>query len=151
METAHAYTSPRGSVASRVREREEETSSSPTTEEDQQYQSWGKSLALDLFECEHERLTDPDLLKKFVRKLVSVINMVAHGECYVDRFGDGSLEGYSAMQFIETSSVTVHLDEVNNRAFIDVFSCKDFDPKGAITFSKEFFGAKRLRSNTLTR
>ena len=33
----------------------------------------------------------------------------------LERFGEGELEGWSAMQFIETSSITVHADEVFGR------------------------------------
>ena len=35
------------------------------------------------------------------------------------------------MQFIETSSITVHADEVFGRCFVDVFSCRRFDPERA--------------------
>ena len=54
--------------------------------------------------------------------------MRAHGPLMLDRFGDDELEGWSAMQFIETSSITIHADEVFGRCFIDVFSCRPFDP-----------------------
>lgn len=112
---------------------------------------WGKSAAIDLRDCKHNRLTDPKLLQQFVRQLVKVVNMEAHGPCYIDRFGAGDLEGYSAMQFIETSSITVHLDEKGNRAFIDIFSCKDFDATKAKKFIKEFFKAKECTMTVLDR
>jgi S-adenosylmethionine/arginine decarboxylase-like enzyme len=112
---------------------------------------WGKSASIDLFDCEHDRLTSPDLLREFVAEVIKIIDMEAHGPCYVDRFAEGALEGYSAMQFIKTSSITVHLDEYDNRAFIDIFSCKDFDPKPAEEYAKEFFKAKSVRVTTLIR
>ncbi len=77
--------------------------------------------------------------------------MKAHGPCHIDRFGSGNLEGYSAIQFIETSSITVHLDEKWNRAFVDVFSCKDFDGERALAFTKEYFGAKTSKMVELDR
>lgn len=49
------------------------------------------------------------------------------------------------MQFIETSSITIHLDEFGLRAFIDVFSCRTFDVNRAKNFSKSFFKAKKIR------
>jgi S-adenosylmethionine/arginine decarboxylase-like enzyme len=112
---------------------------------------WGKSAAIDVFECEHSRLTDPELLKEFVAQVVKVVDMEAHGPCYVDRFGDGDLEGYSAMQFIKTSAITVHLDETNNRAFIDIFSCKDFDAAKAEQFTRDFFGGGNAKTRILNR
>jgi S-adenosylmethionine/arginine decarboxylase-like enzyme len=112
---------------------------------------WGKSISINLFDCDRKKLTDPDALKTFIRHVIKSIHMVAHGPCYIERFGIGKLAGYSAMQFIETSSITVHCDEVGNRAFIDIFSCKDFDAEKAKNISIKFFHAKRASSVTLDR
>lgn len=112
---------------------------------------WGKSALIDLHDCSHERLINPELLKQFVSELVTAVNMEAHGPCYVDRFGDGELTGLSAMQFIKTSAITVHCDEVGNRVFIDIFSCKDFNADKAVSFSQQFFGAKTGKSTVLER
>jgi len=114
-------------------------------------QFWGKSAAISLGGCDHARLTDAELLKKFVAEVIAVVDMEAHGPCYVDRFGEGDIEGFSAMQFIKTSSITVHLDEVGNRAFIDIFSCKDFDEAAAEHFSKEFFRAQESSTVVIER
>lgn len=112
---------------------------------------WGKSIAIDLTDCEHSRLIDPELLKQFIGEIIPLIGMKAHGPCYVDRFGEGDIEGISAMQFIKTSSITVHLDEVGNRAFIDIFSCKDFDAEKAVKVAQEFFQAKQSKPTVLLR
>jgi len=109
------------------------------------YKPWGKSVSIDLYGCDHARTTDPEGLKRFIADLIESVDMVAHGPCYVDRFGDGELLGYSAMQFIETSSVTVHLDEVDDRAFIDVFSCKEFTAEAAVELAKKYFGTSETK------
>lgn len=112
---------------------------------------WGKSASIDLHHCDHDRLTSKKLLKEFVLEVIKLVKMQAHGPCHIDRFGSGNLEGYSAIQFIETSSITVHLDEKWDRAFIDIFSCKDFDTDRALAFAKEYFGAKRSKMVELDR
>ena len=66
--------------------------------------------------------------------------MRAHGPLKLERFGNGELEGWSAMQFIETSTITVHADEVGGRLFVDVFSCRPFDPGLAAAVAVEHFG-----------
>ncbi len=101
---------------------------------------WGMLAALDLHGCDRSRLEDPDRIRRFVPALVDAIGMVAHGPLMLDRFGDDDLEGWSAMQFIETSSITLHADEVNGRCFIDVFSCRSFDPGVASDLAVEYFG-----------
>lgn len=115
------------------------------------YLPWGKSVSIDLFDCNHELVSQPEPIKQFIQEIIAVIDMVAHGPCYLDRFGGGTLEGYSAMQFIETSSITVHCDEVGDRAFIDIFSCKQFDENKALEFSLKFFQAKTWKINPQVR
>lgn len=114
---------------------------------------WGQLTTIDLFECEHSILVNKIALKKFSAELCRKIKMVPHGKPIIKRFGEGSLEGNSMMQFIETSSITAHLDDFNNRnrAFIDIFSCKKFDSKIAVKFCKEFFKAKKVKSRTIFR
>lgn len=77
--------------------------------------------------------------------------MKPHWEPIVDRFWTWDLEWYSMMQFIETSSITVHLDEFWNRAFIDIFSCRKFDWKKATKFSQKYFDAKKTTHQTIYR
>ena len=96
--------------------------------------------AIDLHGCDRARLADPDAIRRFVPTLIDAIGMRAHGALALDRFGDGELEGWSAMQFIETSSITVHADEILGRCFVDVFSCRAFDADAAAAIAVEHFG-----------
>jgi S-adenosylmethionine/arginine decarboxylase-like enzyme len=113
--------------------------------------NWGKSVAIDLKGCDFSIVSDMEKIQSFVRQIVKVVDMKAHGPIHIDRFGQGNLEGWSAMQFIETSSITVHADEFSARCFVDIFSCKDFDEKKAEEFSKRYFKAKESKSTTLLR
>jgi S-adenosylmethionine/arginine decarboxylase-like enzyme len=101
---------------------------------------WGILAAIDLRGCERSRLEDPENIRRFVPAVIDAIGMRAHGPLALDRFGDGELEGWSAMQFIETSSITIHADEAAGRCFIDVFSCRPFDPDLAASIAVAHFG-----------
>jgi S-adenosylmethionine/arginine decarboxylase-like enzyme len=115
-------------------------------EPDRSYAPWGLLAAIDLHGCGFGALADPDCIRAFVPALIDAIGMRAHGPLLLERFGDGDLEGWSAMQFIETSSITIHADEVARRCFIDVFSCRQFDPERAAAVAVEHFGgASTLR------
>jgi S-adenosylmethionine/arginine decarboxylase-like enzyme len=96
--------------------------------------------AIDLHGCDPEALEDPDCIRSSVATLVDAIEMRAHGPVLLERFGDGELEGWSAMQFIETSSITVHADEFGGRCFVDVFSCRPFDAERAAAVAVAHFG-----------
>lgn len=102
--------------------------------------------AIDLHDCDRATLADPDAIRCFVPHVIDAIGMRAHGPLHIDRFGDGDLEGWSAMQFIETSSITLHADEVSGRCFVDVFSCRPFDADlVAVTATRAFGGIARVR------
>jgi S-adenosylmethionine/arginine decarboxylase-like enzyme len=107
---------------------------------------WGTLAAIDLHGCDRGRLADQDAIRAFVPAVIDAIGMTAHGPLMLERFGEGDLEGWSAMQFIETSSITLHADEVSGRCFVDVFSCRPFDPGIAAAIAVEHFGGSaRLR------
>lgn len=118
---------------------------------DSTYKPWGKSLSINLFDCDISKISHPDSIKLYISEVIAIIDMVAYGPCHIERFGHGDLEGYSAMQFIETSSITIHCDEPKRRCFIDIFSCKDFDSNKAKEFSKEYFGAQHITSASMDR
>jgi len=98
--------------------------------------------AIDLHACEFAPLADPENIAAFVRAVIDAIGMRSHGPLSLERFGDGDLEGWSAMQFIETSSITVHADEVSGRCFVDVFSCRPFDAEVAAGVAVAHFGGR---------
>jgi S-adenosylmethionine/arginine decarboxylase-like enzyme len=104
------------------------------------YAPWGMLAAIDLHGCDRSRLADPGNIRRFVPTVIDAIGMRAHGRLALDRFGLGELEGWSAMQFIETSSITLHADEVFGRCFVDIFSCRPFDPELAAEIALGHFG-----------
>ena len=103
-------------------------------------QPWGLMAVIDLHGCSPERLEDPETIRRFVPAVIEAIGMRAHGPLMIERFGHGELEGWSAMQFIETSSITIHADEFSGRCYVDVFSCKAFDPELAAAIAADHFG-----------
>jgi S-adenosylmethionine/arginine decarboxylase-like enzyme len=103
---------------------------------------WGMMAVIDLHDCDRERLADADTIRAFVPDVIAAIGMVAHGPTLLERFGEGELEGWSAMQFIETSSLTIHADEFSGRCYVDVFSCKPFDPELAAGIAVRYFGGR---------
>jgi S-adenosylmethionine/arginine decarboxylase-like enzyme len=114
--------------------------------------AWGLLASIDLAGCDHEMIQSPKAIKLFVKQLVDLLKMQAHGPTRVEKFAEDSLEGYSAFQFIETSSIIIHFDDKQgDRAFIDIFSCCWFNPNAAEKFAKKYFKAKSSKSKNLLR
>ena len=103
---------------------------------------WGLLLSLNLYQCNQETLSSIDAMKEYLLALCDKIKMEPHGLPLVDRFGKKDLEGVTGVLLIKTSSITAHADEIENRLFIDIFSCKNFNHEEAIQFSVRFFDAK---------
>jgi S-adenosylmethionine/arginine decarboxylase-like enzyme len=61
------------------------------------------------------------------------------------------LHGISCFQFIETSNIVVHALTLKDAVYINIFSCKLFDPTVAEVFAKEFFKAKTVRALVVDR
>lgn len=112
---------------------------------------WGKLGTINVHGCDHNKIRNKKHIRNFVKTLCQGINMKTKGPCRIKRFGKGELKGYSVVQFIEYSSITIHFDEIKNRAFIDIFSCKDFDIKRAENFSRRFFSGKKSSSKSIAR
>ena len=105
--------------------------------------AWGLLASIDLHHCNGDTIRNAEKFKQFVYELCERFDMKRYGECQVIRFGNGDLEGYSMFQFIETSCISAHFDEkVANATYLDIFSCKYFNPFEAADFAKEFFEAE---------
>ena len=113
-------------------------------------ESWGNLAIINLYGCNNS-IKNKKKIKEFVALLTKEIKMNPVGKTQIKRFGAGKLKGYSAIQFIETSSITIHFDERENRAFIDIFSCMPFNEKKVATFSRKFFKAEKSTAKMMKR
>jgi S-adenosylmethionine/arginine decarboxylase-like enzyme len=104
---------------------------------------WGLLTSMDLYGCNPETIRDAEKIKRFVVKLCDRIGMKRFGECQVVHFGeDERVAGYSMVQLIETSLISGHFANQSNAAYIDIFSCKSYDPDDVRDFAQDFFEAQ---------
>jgi len=113
--------------------------------------AWGLLSSIDIYDCDPEKIKSKEAIVEYVSRLCQLIDMKQYGEPIVVHFGKGQTEGFSLVQLIETSLISGHFANESNRAFIDIFSCKPYDPEKAAEFSKDFFGGSSYRLNVLIR
>jgi len=115
--------------------------------------AWGLLTSLDIEDCNPDIIRNAEQIKLYVEMLCDVIEMKRFGECQVVHFGeDERVAGYSMLQLIETSCISAHFANETNRAYIDIFSCKEYDPKIVAAFSRAFFqGRGEVRAHTVNR
>ena len=105
--------------------------------------AWGLHSAIDIRGCDPETIRSAEKIKQFVVELCELIEMKRFGECVVVNFGeDDRVAGYSMTQLIETSLISAHFANQTNTVYLDVFSCKYYDPNVVAEFAKKFFGGK---------
>ena len=115
--------------------------------------NFGLEVILDLHECDPQVIRSGKKLAEYATKLCKLLGMKKYGKTQLPHFGynEAHTAGYSMLQFIETSSITGHFSELWNSAYINIFSCKEFDARKAIRFSVGFFGSKRFVKRILVR
>lgn len=114
--------------------------------------AWGLLAAVDLKDCNPEKIRDADSIKAFVYGLCHLIDMKRFGECQVVHFGeDERVAGYSMYQLIETSNIGGHFANADNSAYIDIFSCKAYSPEQVQSFAQMYFDAKSSKLQVILR
>lgn len=108
---------------------------------------YGWELTLDIHDCDplvFNRIS----LTLFFNTLCEKIGMKAEDLHFWDYIDDpegykraaSHLKGTSAVQFIQTSNITIHtLDELRC-VYLNIFSCKIFDPEVVKIMCQDWFG-----------
>lgn len=103
---------------------------------------FGKSLHIDLYACNCYKIDNATIIQRVMEELIDdVLKMERFGEPFLTRFGKGDLEGYSYCQMIQTSCVTAHFAPKKGSAYIDVFSCADYDEDVVTEYLERSFEA----------
>ena len=119
---------------------------------------YGHELVIDLHGCDPATFNRGSI-DQFFTNLCDLIDME---KCEVHFWDDVGVEpeeqqtephtkGTSAVCFILTSTIVVHTLDLLNAVYVNIFSCKEFDPDAATKFTKEWFQAKSCDTTILTR
>ena len=113
---------------------------------------WGIATGFDIYECDPDTIRSAERIRKFVVQLCDLIGMRRYGETQVIHFGeDERVAGYSMVQLIETSLISAHFANLTNTVYLDVFSCKAYDPEIVEAFAVRFFGGARCERHVAYR
>jgi S-adenosylmethionine/arginine decarboxylase-like enzyme len=105
---------------------------------------WGIASSIDIYECDPGKIRDAGVIRRFVVELCDLIQMKRFGETRVVHFGEEErVAGYSMVQLIETSLISAHFANLTNTVYLDVFSCKAYDPETVRMFAQSYFGGER--------
>ncbi len=119
---------------------------------------YGYELILDLHGCDASKFTRQSI-EEYMVTICDAIGMEREDLHFWDYeevaeeeiSKEAHLVGTSAVQFITTSNIVIHTLELLKAAYINIFSCKEFDRDVAEKVTKEWFGAKECRSHFIER
>ena len=119
---------------------------------------YGIELILDLHGCDEKKFTR-DSITEYFERLCVLIDMQREALHFWDDEGvpekdkqtSPHTQGTSAVQFILTSSIVIHTLDQLHAVYINIFSCKEYDPKVAEKFSVEWFSATDFSARFLDR
>ncbi len=125
-------------------------------------QAFGYSLHLNLYnclgsiECFRKPGKDSDngkmILKIFVDYVLNLIDMKPVYNPICEYYGDHAFNrGYSYVQLINTSNITIHTVSGSKDIYIDLFSCKQFDVDKVRSYAKFYFLPSELTYDFLER
>lgn len=101
---------------------------------------WGVLTSVDIYKSDPDIIRDGKRIKQFVNQLCDLIDMKRFGECQVVHFGeDKKVEGFSMTQLIETSLISGHFANELNTVYLDIFSCKFYEPREVAEFATSYF------------
>ncbi len=114
---------------------------------------FGQELILDLSGCNAESIRSRKKILEYSNEICKLIKVKKYGQPVIEKFALhlDHAAGYSLVQLIESSLVSGHFSELWNRAYINIFSCQNFDDKKAAVFTKKFFNAKKIKRIILIR
>jgi S-adenosylmethionine decarboxylase len=108
---------------------------------------FGYSYFLDMYGCKEGVADDMELTYRFLERLVDRIGMtrmsqpvVIHGPTDHGRELYPEKAGVSGWVPLIESGIQIHSIEPTHFITLDVYSCKEFDPKVILEYAKECFG-----------
>ncbi len=90
---------------------------------------FGTHLILDANKCDEIKIKDLDNINDFIMGLCEIGNMKRKGNLIIEEFEDNEfnrdndLVGYSIVQIISLSNITLHINFISKTIYFDFFTC----------------------------
>lgn len=118
---------------------------------------FGKHLIIDANYCNNENLANIVVINDFINDLCEIGNMQKKGELIVEIFPDNEfnrvndLVGYSIVQIISLSNITLHINFISKTIYFDFFTCGEIYEDLIISSFKNYFNPKTIKKIILQR
>jgi S-adenosylmethionine/arginine decarboxylase-like enzyme len=118
---------------------------------------FGKHIIIDAKNCNEENIKNIDLINNFINDLCKIGNMKKKGDLIVEYFEetpfniDNDLVGYSIVQIISLSNITLHINFISKTIYFDFFTCGELKTDIIISIFNNYFNPKTIKKIILQR
>lgn len=119
--------------------------------------TFGKHLIIDANLCCEENIKNLEKIKNFIDDLCYIGKMDKKGELIVEVFPenkfniDNDLVGYSIVQIISLSNITLHINFISRTIYFDFFTCGALKTDLIINLFNNYFNPKTIKKIILQR
>ena len=117
---------------------------------------FGKELIIDAGDCRGD-IRSKEHLQNFVDELVEKLGMKKKGETHFVYFEDNDynrerdIVGYTIIQVISLSNITIHINEISRTLYINIFTCGELDEMRAVLLVSDYFLPSKMKKQIITR
>ena len=121
-----------------------------------QKKAFGIHYILDADDCKGE-MKDRKHIQDFIDTLISKLGMKKKGETVFEYFEDNDynrerdIVGWSVVQIISLSNITIHINEISRTIYLDVFTCGESDDLTVSLLFSDFFKATKMKKQIIYR
>jgi S-adenosylmethionine/arginine decarboxylase-like enzyme len=118
--------------------------------------SWGKEIIIDANQCSGG-ITSIDNINGFITDLCRIGSMTKKGKMIVEEFEDNQynrerdLVGYSVVQIISLSNITLHINFISKTVYLNYFTCGELNEDKVTNLFKYYFRPESIKTILLNR
>jgi len=117
---------------------------------------FGRELIIEMKDC-LGNITSKEHIQIFIDTLISKIGMQKKGETIFEYFEDNDynrerdIVGYSIVQIISLSNITIHINEISKSVYFNLFTCGDLDELKVVLIVSDFFLPLKMNKKIIIR
>ena len=118
---------------------------------------FGKHLIIDANGCDEDNIRNIEKIKHFIDDLCEIGKMEKKGDLIIEEFLetkfniDNDLVGYSIVQIISLSNITLHINFISKTIYFDFFTCGALKTDLINVLFQNYFNPKTIKKIILQR
>lgn len=111
---------------------------------------FGVELLLDANDCQGN-IASKEIIQEFIDILVKELDMKKKGETHFEYFEDNEynrerdIVGYSVVQIISLSNITIHINEISKTVYLNLFTCGKLDDTKVLFLFNNYFKPMQIK------